>query len=405
MGTVDLPANVTSHRSILWPENTRRAFLVALLVWIVPMLVIGAMAIRDPLRHTVTTGSFHPAAHNWWARQNLYIGPAGMNYLPHFAILYTPFHLLPFTLSELVWRFCAAAIIALGVCRITRQLFGARFECPFLCASILTMPICLGALHNGNANGVFSGLTLLAVVAILQQRWWIALAWMALATACKPLGIVLLLLASIYYMPIARRLPLALLALAVFPFFFGPPDYVCAQYREAWLNLHACAAVTEHRFADINGILRTLGAPLPPASSTPMRFVAGALVAVVWLWGARRLEAAPRVLWLYALSTAFLMLFNPMTESNSYVILAPALGAWATFLLFKEERVSRRFGIAIAIMALCMGLLPAILHPFLGNRFALIWHPSTAILFLATLLAFIIRPRETSPQPLPAPAN
>jgi hypothetical protein len=403
--TVDAPAAVRSQQQALWPRHRRQAFMAAVLLWTVPMLVIAALVIHDPLKHTVTMGSYHPSAENWWAGRNLYVGPSGMNYLPHFAVLYSPFHFLPLRWSEILWRFCAAATLAGGLWLLARELFGAEAERPFLWATIMALPLSMGALRNGNANAIFGGVTLLAMVATLQKRWWLAVGWMVLATALKPLGVVLLLLASIYYAPVARRLPAALLGLALFPFFFGSPDYVLAQYREAWRNLRACAAVTEDRFADLNGILRTLGAPLSPGPSTLVRLLSGGVTAIAWLWGARHLKPALRCLWLYALATAYLMLFNPMNEANSYVILAPALGVWGAWFLFSDELGGRRFGWGIVLGALGMGLLPSILRPFFGNDFALFWQPCMTLLFLAALIHFIARAGggKLGPQPATQP--
>jgi hypothetical protein len=391
METVDRPAAETRKQQALWPRNRRRAFLAAVLLWTVPMLVIAALVIHDPLKRTVTINSYHKAAENWWAGRNLYAGPSGMNYLPHFAVLYSPFHFLPLRLSEILWRFCAAATLAGGLWFLARELFGPECEQRFLWATIAAMPLCMAALRNGNANAIFGGVTLLAIVATLQKRWWLAVGWMVLATALKPLGVVLLLLAAIYYAPVARRLPAAILGLAVFPFFFGSPHYVMAQYGEAWQNLRACAAVSEHRFADLNGILRTLGTPLSAGASTIVRLLAGGLTAIAWLWGARRLKPALQCLWLYALATGYLMVFNPMNEANSYVILAPALGAWGAWFLSSDEPGARRSGWAIVVMALSMGLLPNILRPLFGNYFALVWHPLMTLLFLAALMRFISR--------------
>jgi hypothetical protein len=391
MTTVDPPDAVTTSPQTRWPRDRQHAFIAACLLWIVPMLVIAALVIHNPLHRTVTIGSYHKAAENWWARQSLYVGPAGMNYLPHFAILYSPFHFLPLTLSEILWRFCAAATIAAGLWRLARELFGPEAERRFLWATILAMPLSMNALRNGNDNAIFGGVTLLAVVAMLQKRWWLAVGWMALAVALKPLGVVLLLLASIYYMPVARRLPVAVLGLAIFPFFFGSPDYVSQQYGEAWQNLRSCSAVSEHRFADLNGILRTFGTPLSPGPSNLVRFLAGGVTAGVWLWGARRLNASLRCLWLYALTAAYLMVFNPMTEANSYVILAPALGIWGAWFLSSDEPGARQLGWGIGFMALSMGLLPNILHSLFGNYFALFWHPLMTIVFIALLIHFISR--------------
>jgi len=251
-------------------------------------------------------------------------------------------------------------------------------------------------LQNGNANAHFGGVMLLSVAAILAERWWLALALMALASAIKPLGVVLLMLAPLVYAPMRWRLPVVILGLAMFPFLFASPDYVWAQHRAAWTNLQACAVVTEHRFADINGILRTFGTALPPEASKLVCVAAGALTAALWLWGARRLSKPLAALWFYALAASYLMLFNPMNEENSYVILSPAFGLWgAWFLLSPEARNERRSGWAIVFMALTMGLLPNVLRPLAGNYYALFWHPCMTLLFTGMLARFVWRSTPT----------
>ncbi|HWD21255.1 MAG TPA: glycosyltransferase family 87 protein [Verrucomicrobiae bacterium] len=383
-------------RANLAPRAARQALMWGALLWAIPMIVIAALIAHDPTRHTVTLNSYHLASAAWWKGQNLYIGPAGMNYLPHFAILYSPFHFLPLRASEILWRACAAAALGFGLFQLMRALFGAAAERPFFWASLLAAPLCLGALRNGNANALFGGLTLLAIVAVLRERWWVALAWMTLAVALKPLGIVLLMLAVLVYKPLRWRAPLAFLALAIFPFLFGHPDYVASQFHEAWKNLRACAAVTENRFADLNGILRTLGTPMPAAASTAVRVIAGALTAALWWWGARRLAPLWRGLWLYALATGYLMVFNPMNEANSYAILAPALAAWAICFLCSNEVEERKRGVFLACMILSMGLLPNLVRPIFGNYFALVWHPAMTIVFIGVLVHYISGPRRNS---------
>jgi hypothetical protein len=364
--------------------------IAAVALWAIPVLVVCVAAGLNPRGRTVTWASYHYCAGNWWAGKSLYIGPAGMNYLPHFAILFTPFHYVPLWLGEMLWRLCMALTIVIGLWQLMRALFPSEPARPYFWATLLTMPLCMTSLQFGNANAIFGGVTLLAIVALLERRWWTALGWMALATAIKPLGIVLLLLAPLCYTPLLARLPVALLALAVFPFLFARSGYAWGQYQEAWHNLQACAVVTEHRFADINGVLRTFGTEFSPAASKLVRVLAGGLTAAVWWASARRLREPLRVLWLFALATGYLMLFNPMTEENSYGILAPALGAWGAFFLFNPEvRCARLLGWTIATMALTMGLLPNVVRPLFGNYFALFWHPCMAMIFLALLGWFV----------------
>ena len=348
-----------------------------------------------------------------------------MNYLPHFAVLFSPFHALPLWLGEVLWRLLAAGTLAGGLWLMLRALFRAAPERPFLWTTLTAMPLCMSALRNGNANALFGGVILLAVVAIFKACraeaslpadgssrpptlrvgaaasallrggwWWLAAGLMALLTAIKPLGIVLIMLAPLFYAPLRGRLLVALLGLALFPFLFGRPDYVLSQYRDAWTNLQACAVVTDHRFADINGIFRTFGAPLGPDVSKLVRLLAGVVTAGLWWLGARRLctqSANLPALWLYALATAYLMVFNPMNEANSFVILAPALGVWAVWFLFvPEARAARWRGWVLFGMALSMGLLPNLVRPLFGNYFALFWHPFITLVFVVLLAQFIL---------------
>jgi hypothetical protein len=381
-----------TNKLTLWPRDARQTRLLAVALWGIPMLVISIVVVLGPTRHTVTIDSYHYAAGQWWAGQSLYAGPSGMNYLPHFAVLFSPFHAMPLWLGEVLWRWLAAVTLAGGLWQMIQVLFRAAPERPFFWASLTAMPLCMSALRNGNANALFGGVTLLAIVAILEHRWWLAAGLMALLTALKPLGIVLIMLTPLFYAPMRGRLLVALLGLALFPFFFGRPDYVASQYRDAWTNLQACAVVTEHRFADINGIFRTFGAPLDPDVSKLVRVLAGALTAVLWWVGARRLREPLPALWLYALATAYLMLFNPMNEANSFAILAPALGVWAAWFLFNPEVGTARWrGWVLFAMALSMGLLPNIVRPLFGNYFALFWHPFTTIVFVILLAGFIWR--------------
>ena len=380
------------NKLVLWPRDARRAFLAAVALWVIPMIVVSIMVVLRPTYRTVTIDSYHYAASQWWLSQSLYVGPSGMNYLPHFAVLFSPFHVLPLWLAEVLWRFLAAVTLAGGLWQIVRGLFRAAPERPFFWATLLAMPLCMGALRNGNSNALFGGVTLLAIAATLEHRWWLAAGLMALLTAIKPLGIVLMMLAPLVYAPLRGRLLVALLGLALFPFLFGRPDYVWSQYRDAWSNLQACAVVTEHRFADINGLLRTFGTPLSPGISKLIRVLAGGVTAVLWWLGARRLREPLPALWLYALATAYLMLFNPMNEANSFAILAPALGVWAVWFLFDPESGTGRWrGWVLVGMTLSMGLLPNLVRPLFGNYFALFWHPFTTIVFVILIADFIWR--------------
>jgi len=354
------------------------------------MLVITLLVARNPLKRTVTH-LYHEASANWWSSKDLYQGPTGMNYLPHFAVLFTPFHLLPVPIGDILWRLIAASLLAGGIFRLVRQQFGTGVDGmrTFALASLVTLPLALPALRNGQANAMFAGLTLQAAAALASQQWWRGQLWIILALAVKPLGIVLALLAPAVYAPLRWRTAVGLASLAVFPFLFGNWNYIVGQHRGLVTNLQSCAAMTEHRFADISGIIRTFGGELAPRVSKLVRVLAGGVTLGLWWFGAKRLAEPRRSLWLLALATSYLMLFNPMNEANSYVIAAPAFGLWAAYDIGVES--SRRRGLVISVIALSMGCLPNLVRPLFGNHFALIWHPIMTLLFVILLATEIWR--------------
>ena len=94
-------------------------------------------------------------------------------------------------------------------------------------------------------------------------------------------------------------------------------------------------------------------------------------------------------MWLLALTAAYLMLFNPNNEPNSYVIFAPALGIWAVAAL--NSSPTRRLGWLMASIGLSMSLLPNLLYPVFGNYFALFWHPVMTAVFMGMLIYWLLR--------------
>ena len=370
---------------------------LALLIWVVPMVVFAVMVIARPGSRTLVP-LYQEAVRNWWHRQPLYHGPAGMNYLPHFAILFGPYELLGRVLTEILWRCSAAAGMAAGLWLFCGEKRGSDRVKAFVIVSAITLPLCLPALQFGQANAHLGVALLLAAWCLRAQRWSAAVVLLWLATCIKPLGLAAMGLAWAAYPQLWWRLALGLPVFVGLPFLFAPPDYAWSQYLGAWENLRQCSEVTEHRFADLNGLLRTFGTALTGKASLAVRALAGGALMLV-CWRASRCEIEPHrsLIWLGCVA-GFLMLFNPMAEENSYVILAPAMGlmAWWAFN-FGVKRAAWLF----AAMVLTMGLLPEPLRPLFGNRFALAWHPAMTIGFLAVIAWQACKPADTGARSMP----
>src|SRR5207247_11254184 len=111
------------------------------------------------------------------------------------------------------------------------------------------------------------------------------------------------------------------------------------------------------------------------------------VAAALWWCGTLRRKEPLHAKCLHSLATGYLMLFNPMNEANTYVILAPALGFWAVHWLSNPATATR--GWTLVVMTLSMSLLPNLVRPLFGNHFALIWHPTMTLLFGILLTLFV----------------
>jgi alpha-1,2-mannosyltransferase len=367
----------------------RKPERLALAVWALPVAIILVMVAINPVKRSVTS-TFHRAVQHWVERSDLYSG-FDYHYPPHFAVLFAPFHLLPVPVGDILWRLLCAALLVTGLRRLCRALDGEAAEKLFLWATLLALPLSLAALRNGQANALLAGLFAHAIVSLIQRRWWPSVICLLLALGVKQFAIVFPLLAAFVYTPLNWRFLAGSALLGAFPFLFANPHYVLTEYPQSIEHLQACAQVTQNRFADIAGIVRAFHAEMSPHVSEAVRLAAAGLTLALWIGWGRRLREPLRGLWLYALGTAYLMLFNPMTETNSYVIIAPAMACWAVYAL--HCRMTRKFGLALAGVILSLGLLPSLFRPLLGNQFPLVLYPLGAACFAAVVWYLVSQKR------------
>lgn len=366
--------------------------LVAL--WIIPMVVITVRVATRPHKRTVTP-LYHDAVARWAKQQPLYDGPAGMNYLPSFVPLFAPFHALPLRAADLLWRYTAAAGLAYGIWAFIRKKSQEDLRA-FALVSLLALPLSLGALSNGQANAHLGLALMLGALFLSRSQWTAAALCIALAVAIKPLGLAAAGLAFMAYPRLWWRLGLCIAAVLLLPAIVGPPDYALEQYRAAVANLRQCSEVTENRFADLNGLLRTIGIPLTGRPSLLVRGIAGVGFALFCLVAVRNLEPRTRALAWLAASACYLMLFNPMTEANSYVIFAPPAALWV-WHFFTSGRVRLAWSIAASVLA--MSILPTLLWTVVGPFFSLAFYPIVAALLMILVASYVIQSRQTPVAP------
>jgi hypothetical protein len=156
-------------------------------------------------------------------------------------------------------------------------------------------------------------------------------------------------------------------AAALLPFATQAPDYVARQYADFAGTLRRAGDPSETlRYPDLVWGLRSLGLPLPPVAALALRAVAALAVLGLCLRLRSRLAPFPAALGLFTLAAAYLVLFNPRTEHNSYALLGPALGLFAGHAWLVLRRPW--FAAAHALAALAL-FPPSGARPFLALAF------------------------------------
>jgi len=366
------------------------------------MIVIAAALFRDPLARSLDP-LYRDAVDSWFAGEAVYRGSGGFNYLPPAILVYLPFSELPQPFGQILWRLIAASLLGSGLWMLMGLQERPRRERGMLLLSCISLPLMLGALQTGQANALLAGALLHAAVGLQRRQMWRTAAWLTFGVALKPILIAPIGLAV--FMTPALLLPLLVLGSAwiALPFVGMNAETVLLQYRLSLANItDSCAHVTEDRFADINGLLRGFGTFLEQPASTVVRALAGALCAVSVLAVRRRHGIGPASVryWL-VMSTGYLMLCNPMSEANSYVMFAVpmALACWHWLGEGESTTDPRRAGLwfgwcGIALLLL-MGVGSELLRPVCGNAFDLRLMPlvALALMLLTSADALPVLPR------------
>jgi|GEM_PF-872432 len=354
-------------------------------LWILPMVVIAlAMMLQNNYRTMGLLGDYALFSDHWWQHEQLYRGHKGTNYLPGFAILFTPFTWMTPIFAGIAWRLLAVLGLLSALRKLIRSLGGNMSRGEFI-VSMAAVPATLGALQIGQANIMLAMALLQAAACMLEEKRWRFAAWLVIAFLIKPLALAALGLGLVIW-PVCRgRILFATLASLALPFFTVPFDYAGVQYAAAYLNLQDCSVLTEHRFSDFNGMLQCFNMQLPIAWANIIRVLAGLVLAcAVWI-AHRRLSAPSMPRWLVwaALSTSYLMLFNPMTESNSYGIVAIPMALCGWWWIEQRQRWS---GWLTLFAIFCIGAGSEIVRPWIGNEFSLYIDPFFTLLFLLRVL-------------------
>ncbi len=371
-------------------EKVARSISIAL--WLITFVAVSGILVANGLARSVTP-IYHAAVEHWLAGQPLYYGPKEFNYLPSFVQFFRPFQALPKPVGDILWRLLAFAGLFIGLRNFVALLAKERPERDFLLVTLLALPMCVSALRNGQSSAQLAACLVLAAWYLYRGQWTPASFWICLSLVCKPLGLPGLGLALMMFPHLWWRLGLGLALVLGLPYGFASFDYVSQMYADFAANIAACQVPTTGRtFADLNGVLRLFGMELSGRPLLLSQVIAGGILAMLAFFIGQRGNSLEGALAWLGLTGSYIMLFTPMNEGNSYVMLAPALGLWALWALRQGHL---RWAAAVIGISAAMNLLPEFVSLSSGANvaglFVQFWYPLMTLFFLAILIHWILQ--------------
>lgn len=326
----------------------RAYFALAAALWCGTLLFIS-LRIALGYNHFDSWFVYADAALDFAARRPLYTdGIDGFQYLPSAALVMLPWARLGAPVADIVWRATIWLLLAHAIWRSTCILSAADRPRRFLIATVLALGPSLSSLVTGQANLAIAGLMLQGANELALRRWWRAAAWLAVGFAVKPLAATMILLTCVLYPRMTWRLAITVCAVALAPFAWAPRAYVLDQYR-AWLTKLALSAAPDRFFEDLRGLLHSVGIAAPHGVLRAVALAAAVGAVALCLQVRRRWPGRPASLLVFAVAGVYLMLFNPRTQPNSYVIIVPA-AALAAALLVRLQRWRGAAGLIVIVI-------------------------------------------------------
>ena len=369
----------------------------AWIFWLLIFCVICGDVVRRPLKHN-TTPTYRLASGQWWAGQDPYTyhNHDGFLYLPQAAIVFTPFTWGPLLLGELLWRAAVFGLFAYALIRLQAFFLAREDRDPdrtFLILSLLSVPSAMASLRNAQFDLPLAALLILATAEIAGARWKMGTVWLCLGIALKPLAAVPLLLFGALYPKLIPRLLAGLAVVLLLPFVHWNPAFAAHEYVRCFQTLTWATQANEPRYSDLGALLSHLSI-YPPDWLKTLGRVIFALVFLGLGWSAtRRLPWVDAVWTVGALSATYLMLFNPRTETCSFVFIGPFTASLALWYGRSGQISWMSYALGFASLGFACDAIPVV-HG-LTDRWL---KPLLALLFLPVLIHRIFELRAKNPK-------
>ena len=339
------------------------AFVLNKQSWSLWFIFIVIISVYVTLLHNTRSVTHHyrDASISWEKGQALYVTDnnehgvkgRGFLYLPQAALLFTPFAKLPVSIGEILWRIFSLGLFAIGLAQLAR--LGHPEKNYFSLMTILSIPLAVSSARNGQMNIIMTAFFMFAATSLVAEKWWHTGFYLTLSLVLKPIAIVYLLLVGALYKPVRKPLFVCLIIMLLFPFLTQKPDYVLQQYKDCMqMFVYASNVGSTHTsYPHFFNMLLQFNIQLDPMVQNIIRALFALATCYLGFIAKKRFDPATASVWIFILATGYLALFNPRTEYNSYIILAPALGYVIAHSIFSEANKIK----SIILMMIYMGIL------------------------------------------------
>lgn len=274
--------------------------------------------------------AYDNASKHWVNGEQIYLvsSAGGFNYFIQAAILFIPFSLLPFKLGVIIWFLLNISMLFIGVLLVSKNFSYSKNSLFVFWMIISSLIVGFSSFRNGQANATIMIFTLFVVYCLQNKKdGWISF-WLNLGLAIKPTMIILYLLVLGCRLRLWWKLLLGFIIMLAFPFITQSTGYVLDQYHQSWLNFVNTIniGVNSTNWASLFGALKAFNIGLTHTATNVVILVMALLTYVYAIYLYNRHDFKTWAWSLASMATIYLLLFNPRTENNGYVLIAPFLG-------------------------------------------------------------------------------
>jgi hypothetical protein len=304
-----------------------KLFYMALLMWSLSVAIICLRIYQYPGSHSVFT-AYREAGEAWIHQGQIYGTPGKSPFLysPLIAAVYSPFALISENVSEVIWRLLIGIALPVALWFNARTLFDFSKQM-FACLLLVTLPLTLSSLNNGQANVVIMVLFLVAAGAASRSHWFTCAFCASFAVYWKIYPIAFaLLLTVIFPRKLAVPILFGIVGLFLVSLLLQRPSYVLQEYGNWFVNLTSDRRRAHEyygRWRDFYLLLRLIGIPISTMWWRILELTAGAGTAAICVLGTIR--RWPSVILLFgamSLAIAWMLVFGPATEAATYMLIA-----------------------------------------------------------------------------------